>query len=702
MSGMDGLKMGIKKYLKTTKKITASIIVGMILLTGCSNKTQETNVETNTSESSTDVASEDVEESKKPEEEARIQDDFDQAINGEWLATATIPEDDISIGSMNQAAEKVEKILMDDFDKFLIEDNAEDTPFNQMLNLYKIALDFEQREEDGVQPLINELKEIESIESLEDYNEKSLKIATRYYEASIVVPMVRADMMDAKTNALYLNPAISLSLGDKSYYEESNPASAQILPILEQTYKDLLLQIGKTEEEAAQIAKEALEFEKLVASYKKSAEEASVVTDSYNPVSISELAEYSENVDLVKLATDAAGADIEQVILVDVNFTKSLDQMVNQENFSKFKNWMIIKTCESATGYLTNEYYTKGAALSLMMAGMAEEPDSKERAFYKVTQLFAHVAGDYYGKAYFGEEAKADVTNMVEEIIGVYKERLAANDWLSDATKAEAVKKLETMQIRVGYPETFDEVYHQFKIKSSEEGGTFFENAQELNEIAMIDNFAKCGKEASKNEWPLSAKDVNAMYNFTDNSINFPAAILQGEFYDINKSKSENYGAIGTVIGHEITHAFDNNGSQYDENGNIRNWWTEEDAAKFKEKTDKVIALYDGIEYAGGKVNGTLTVTENVADLGGLSASLEVLKKSPDADLEAFFTSYGTMWRSKMTPEYESMLLTVDVHAPNKLRINIPIANFKEFYETFDVKESDGMYIPEEKRVNIW
>jgi putative endopeptidase len=308
-----------------------------------------------------------------------------------------------------------------------------------------------------------------------------------------------------------------------------------------------------------------------------------------------------------------------------------------------------------------------------------------------------------FAEKHFSPNAKKDVEQMVEKLIATYEERIKSLDWMSETTKAKAIKKLDTMIVKIGYPDKWDTTLDKVAIKTYDEGGSLFSNTFTVNKAYIDNTKAKLGKPVDRTKWVTSVYTVNAFYNALNNEITFPAGILQAPFYDINAKPEENYGAIGMVIGHEISHAFDNNGSAYDENGNANNWWTDEDFEKFKEKNQKLIEFYNGIEIIPGVLNdGQLTLSENVADLGGMAASLQVVSQMSNPDYKAYFESNAEMWKSTTTKEFAAILSKNDVHSANKIRVNRTIVNFQPFYDTYGIKPGDGMYIAPEDRVSIW
>jgi putative endopeptidase len=320
-------------------------------------------------------------------------------------------------------------------------------------------------------------------------------------------------------------------------------------------------------------------------------------------------------------------------------------------------------------------------------------------AYYLATGMFDQVVGDYYGRNYFGPQAKADVQQMVKKMITVYEQRLTHNTWLSTATREKAIVKLEKLGIQVGYPDAIDPLQLTFKTDTTQ---SLLANTLHFIHLSQLDKFSKWNQPVKRDQWEMSANTVNAYYHPFRNIIVFPAAILQAPFYSLDQPASANYGGIGAVIAHEISHAFDNNGSLFDEYGNLHNWWTADDKAHFKGLADNMIAEFNDLPFAKGKVNGKLTVSENIADAGGLSCALEAAKVESEVDLKAFFVNWATIWRTKARLEYQQLLLNIDVHAPAKLRANVQPQNLADFYTTFDIQAGDGMYLAPEQRVEIW
>ena len=292
---------------------------------------------------------------------------------------------------------------------------------------------------------------------------------------------------------------------------------------------------------------------------------------------------------------------------------------------------------------------------------------------------------------------------MIREFIEIYKERLQQADWLSAETRARAVGKLDAMQIKVGYPDSWESYLDGAEIRSPEEGGSFFANTIAIQKAALADAVSRQNAPVDKSEWKMEAYTVNACYDFTANDITFPAAILQAPLYDVHACREENLGGIGYIIAHEISHAFDNNGAKFDENGNSADWWTEADYAAFQERCAAVIDWYDGQEaYPGICCNGELTLSENVADLGSLRCLMEAAQRLEDPDYDALFRAVANTWASTTSRQLRAYLSVMDVHAPDKLRCNRALQTLDEFYETYGIQSGDGMWTEPESRVSVW
>lgn len=633
-----------------------------------------------------------------PVDDSQLNQDLYAAVNGKWEEQATIPGDHSSTGGFMDLVDGIEKTLMHDFTDLLSgnlkPDNAEMGEFKKF---YAMSRDFTKRDADGATPLKPFLTKIENLKSFADLNAQ----LADWYRAGLPAPIqigIDPDMKDTSKYALYVD-APSLILPDKTYYAKDNPAAKQLLPVYTQMATKLLTMVGYDQDAAAKMVEQTKQFDALIAPHVKSSEEAADYVKMYNPRPLATVDAATDKLDLTAALKDLIHDAPETVILPQPTYFDAVGDLLAEANFPLVKSWMLVKTVIAASGVLSEDFRQVGGTYGRALSGQKEARSQAKSAYRLATTYFDQVVGDYYGRRYFGETAKADVREMVLKMAGVYQNRLKNNDWLSAETRRKAIVKLQKLTIKVGYPDKIDPLYAKYTVDTD---ASLFANTQRFDELAIADNFSHWGQPVDRKRWDMSANTVNAYYSPSNNEIVFPAAILQAPFYSLKQTSSQNYGGIGAVMAHEISHAFDNNGAQFDEFGNLNNWWTDADLAHFKDLSKAMIAEFDGIPFAGQKVNGKLTVSENIADAGGLSCALEAAKSADVINLREFFVNWAQIWRMKSTTEYMQLLLSIDVHAPNRLRANVQVKNLDDFYSTFNVQPGDGMYLAPEKRVKIW
>ena len=592
-----------------------------------------------------------------------IKDDLYMAVNGDWLKTAKIPADKAATGGFYDLADDIEKTLMEDFANFMTgEAISDDKCLNEFIKYYRLVSNFEKRNADGFKPAKQYFDKITSLKDINDWQEK---------------------------------------LYDLTMMGLPNPFPLYVEPDMKDTQMVLALfeRAGYDNDFAQVTLEKALAFDKSLAPVQKDSTERADYAKSYNKYSFEDYTAFSKSVDLGAFAKKLIDQTPDQVIVDEPKYYEALETLINPDTFENFKSWLLVKTLISVSTLLDDDTRVIAGTYSRALSGSKEAMKAQKAAFYLATGQFSQVVGLYYAHKYFGAKAKADVHHMVEKMIDVYKNRLASNDWLSDDTHQKAIVKLNTLGINVGYPDKLDPLYTKFVV---DEDADLVTNDLNFTQISLKEHYGHWGKDVDRSRWEMPAHMVNAYYNPSFNIIVFPAAILQAPFYSLDQSSSENFGGIGAVIAHEISHAFDNNGAQFDEFGNLHNWWTDEDLKHFQGLAQDMIAEFDGLETEAGKVNGKLVVSENIADAGGLSCALEAAKSEPDVDLKAFFINWARIWRMKSSIERQKLLLSIDVHAPHVLRANVQPKNLADFYTTFGITSDDKMYLAPEKRVNIW
>lgn len=629
---------------------------------------------------------------------ADYKDNLYLAVNGAWQETATIPPDKSRTGGFTDLDEGVEKTLMKDFHEFANnEEEVDDPRLLQAVKLYRLVNNVDHLSKFHQQPILKDMQRITDLSNVKDLGDNLAQLSKDGFALPIDIS-IDADMKDTAKNVVYIDGA-GLILPDKTYYDEKNESGKQLLAKYADVAGRLLSMIGYKLDEAKEIVEKALKFDKSLVPIVKSSEEWADYTKVYNPMKFDEFITKSDVLDLKSLVVDSVNDTPEKVIVTEPRYLDNLNKLVNADTFEDIKAWMMVKFLTGNASILDEEFRQVIGEYNLALSGAKELKNRTKYAYNFAASIFSEVVGVYYGKKYFGEKAKEDVRSMVKKMIEVYEQRLSENTWLSEDTKKKAVIKLDKIVIKVGYPDKIDDLYNKFEIN---ENDSLYDNVSRIRKTIAQHNLDQYHEPVDRTKWLMPGHMVNACYDPSRNDITFPAAILQAPFYSLDQTSSQNFGGIGAVIAHEISHAFDNNGAQFDEYGNMNNWWTDEDYAKFKKLTQSMIDEFEGIPYAGHKVNGKLVVSENVADVGGLRCALEAAKSESDFDVKAFFINWARVWRNKSTQQLTEMFLSIDVHAPAPLRANVQAQNMDEFYDAFDVTEKDGMWIDKDKRVNIW
>jgi len=633
------------------------------------------------------------------ETKVRIQDDLYEAVNGEWLKTAVIPDDRPTAGGFSDLDQDVEKIMMADFTAFAEGKKSSDIPeMKYAVSLYKKVLDTERRNREGIAPVLPLLERLRSIKTLDELNRSAAELLLQGVDLPIQMG-VQDDMQDAtKHSFIVLGPNIILP--DTTYYAEDNESGKQLLALYADMAAKLLAYTPLSEQEQKKFLDDTLAYDALISKKVKSQLEWSEYYKCHNPMAADEVASYTAPFSIKKVLQDLYGENAPKTLIVyDPKAIKEMSGYFSEENFVQYLHWAYVKALLKATQFLSEELAALGKTYSRALTGVAADPIIVKQAYQIASMTYAEPVGVYYGRTYFGEEAKHDVIDMVKKIIETYKLRMQKNNFLAEETKTMAIRKLSTIEVKIGYPDEIKEIWSKLVF---DENDSLLTIMTQLSAIRTRHELDKLLKSVDRTEWVMPGHMVNACYNPSANDITFPAAILQKPFYALKQSISENLGGIGAVIGHEISHAFDNNGAKFDENGNLKNWWKDEDFKAFENLTKDMVVQFDGIEFHGGTVNGELVVSENIADNGGLGVTLEIMHTLPNSDYQAFFKNWARVWCMKAKEEYIQLLLTCDVHSPNVLRANMAPRNFNEWYEAFDVTEHDQMYIAPEKRISIW
>lgn len=632
----------------------------------------------------------------EPNLNARPQDNLYLAVNSKWLSEAKIPADRTSTGINLILDMKIEDRMIRDLDEF--SENKKAVPtisnFKKAVDYYRLARDFERRNREQALPLKNDLEVLLKLEDFNEFNKKSAELFLKGYDLPFNL-FVMEDMKDTSKNALYAE-GFGTFLPDTTAYQE--PDSEKLLKILaDQTIK-MLVMAGLDEKLATKYVEDGISFDSKMAKFVKSTEEWANYADIYNPVAKETFENKFKSFDIASFLDQVVDSKIDQVVLAETRFFDHIEELINPSNFDELKGWLLIKFINDHAEYLSQDFREAALPFKKALYGVDKLPDQDKHAYRLVNKVLDEVVGVYYGQTYLGEKAKTDVIDLIQSMLKVYEDRIAENDWLSEATKEQALVKLKSLKLKVGYPDRMQAIFDLIEVDPEK---SLYENYALIREVQVRYNLAKIDQKPDKSVWAMPGNLNNACYDPQKNDLTFPAGILQAPFYDEHQTRAANYGGIGATIGHEASHAFDNNGALFDEKGNMKNWWTKKDYEEFSKRTKAVVDIFDGIQYGPAKLNGKQVVSENIADLGGLSCAVEANRRD-GGDMVELFTTYAKSWMQKQRPEAIKSEVQSDVHAPQPTRVNIPSQCQDDFYEAFDVKPSDGMWLDPEDRINIW
>ncbi|SEB90123.1 putative endopeptidase [Maribacter dokdonensis] len=636
--------------------------------------------------------------------------DFYNYVNGNWMKFTEIPDDRTSWGGFSV----LRKSTDDDVLKILATakesgNYAADTDQAKALAIFDTKLDTAARNKAGISPLEPAFKEIESIKNLKDLQ---TVLATN---AAVSSPFLNigagADLNNSSMNAVYLG-ANGLGLPDRDFYLEEDEKSIEIREEYKKHVSKMLQKLGDSEADANKAADKILALETQLAEPRLNKVERRDARNYNNPRTVAEVDEMMSTIDMKKLISDLGiTKKFDTLLVTQLRYTEVLDKFLKTTPIEDIKTLIRWDTFNSAAGKLTTEIETANWEFySKYLRGAKEQRPADERALATVNGTVGEALGQLYVDAKFPPEAKAKAELMIANVIDAFKERIAVLDWMSDSTKTKAIEKLDKFTVKIAYPDKWED-YSTMEVSADK---SYFENMTAVNKWGELKNYSEIGEPVDKTEWGMSPQTVNAYFNPLNNEIVFPAAILQPPFYNYTADEAVNYGGIGAVIGHEISHAFDDSGSRFDADGNLKNWWTEADLAAFTERADALAVQYDSVMVLPDVyVNGKFTLGENIGDLGGLLGAYDGLQKyyaengrPEDIDgftaEQRFFMSWATVWRTKSRDEALRTQIKTDPHSPGLVRATQPLLNIQAFYDAFDIKEGDDMYLAPEKRVSIW
>ncbi len=632
-------------------------------------------------------------------------DNFQMYVNGKWIDETEIPSDKSSFGIgmilRDQSQDNVKEII-----EYASEsDNKDGTDEQKVGGLYASYLDMDTRNELGVAPLKSEFEKIESITNHKDLAKYFAYANKVGYEAPIGM-FVLADLKKPKEHALYTWQG-GLGLPDREYYlkddEKSKTLRATYLSHIEK-----MLDLAEVDN-AEKAAESIMTLETKMAEKQMKKEDTRDMMGLYNAVPVDSLDELMPNFAWDEYMTEA-GADgkVEFVVVTQLDYSKNVDDIIQSTDINTWKTYLKWSVVNHTASRLSKDFDEKNFDFyGKTMRGIKEQRPLWRRAVGVVNGNIGEVVGKVYVKKHFPPEAKERMVTLVNNLLKAYEVSIKDLDWMGEETKRQALDKLAKFTPKIGYPDEWKEY------PAAIEADDLFGNLRRSELAEYNRQLAKLGQPVDKKEWGMNPQTVNAYYNPTQNEIVFPAAILQPPYFDMNADDAVNYGAIGGVIGHEIGHGFDDQGSTFDGDGVLRNWWTDEDREEFKKRTNALVAQYSAFEvYDDLNVNGDFTLGENIGDLGGLTIALKAYemslngKEAPMMDgftgVQRVFLGWAQAWRKKSREEALRMQVSTDPHSPALFRVNGVVRNIPEFYEAFDVDKGSALYLPAEERVKIW
>ena len=637
-------------------------------------------------------------------------DDFYNYVNGTWLKETTIPDDRTLWGGFSVLRKATDANVLDLIAKAKESGlYAADSDQGKAIALFDSELDTETRNRLGIAPLNSTLEQIEAVQNL---NDLQVLMAKNIMVSSPLIGLgVFADLNDSSINAAYIFPG-SLGLPERSYYLEEDEKTVEI----RSRYVDHIVRmfgfLGVDEEPARADAEKILAIEIQLAQPRLSKEQQRDARNFNNPRTIAEIQTLLPAFNISQLLDDLAiPKKPESMIIGELKYTEQLQAFLTSTSIDDLKLLTQWATLNNAAGALSMDIERANWEFySQYLRGAKEQRAHNERALATVNNSVGEALGQLYVDAQFPPEAKAKAKLMIENVITAFQARIMKLDWMSGATKSKAVEKLEKFTVKIGYPDEWED-YSKLQIAPK---NSYFDNMVAVQQWGQNKSFEEIGEPVDKAEWGMSPQTVNAYFNPLNNEIVFPAAILQPPFYDYLADEAVNYGGIGAVIGHEISHAFDDSGSRFDGDGNLVNWWSEEDLEKFTQRGQALVDQYSQIEVMDGLfINGEFTLGENIGDLGGLLGAYDGLQmffkendRPEDIDgftaEQRFFMSWATIWRTLIRDDELRTRIKTDPHAPGQYRATQPLLNIDAFYQAFDIKEGDAMWLAPENRVKIW
>lgn len=634
--------------------------------------------------------------------------DFYQYACGGWMKNNPLQPQYSRFGQFDLMAENNKEQLKELIQGLAKQENAVGSVAQKVNDLYLQGLDSLRLNEEGAAPIKADLETINSAGK-----DELMDIIAWLHSNGLASPFfnegVDADLMNSNENALYFMES-GIGLGERDYYLENDSNSVKIRNAYVDFVKKMFTLSGYEVARAKEATANVMKIETALAKVAMTREEQRDMAGQYNPRTVQQLKKDYPNIDWNLLIESLGLTDVKTVIVGQPRSFAEVSKLLGSLSEQEIKDYLAYSYIHSAASYLSDDYVNAEFELfGKVMSGKKENEPRWKRALSVPNGLLGMAVGQLYVEKYFAGESKSKMLTLVENLKTALGEHISNLTWMTDSTKQNALVKLNSFKVKIGYPDKWKD-YSAINVDPKE---SYWANIKKAVKWHAEDNIAKYGKPVDKEEWLMTPQTVNAYYNPTTNEICFPAGILQAPYFDVNADDACNYGAIGVVIGHEMTHGFDDQGRQFDQNGNMVDWWTAKDAESFTKLTDILVAQFDSIEVAEGvHANGRYTLGENIADQGGLRVAYTAFKKTAQGQGEEkidgftpdqrFYLAYANVWAANITEQEILRRTKIDVHSLGKYRVNATLRNIDTFFKAFGIQEGDEMFRPESERVIIW
>lgn len=636
-------------------------------------------------------------------------EDFYQYACGGWMANNPLPAEYSRFGTFDQLIENSKKQMKELI--LNLSDNPDSkvkgTNAQKVSDLFAMGMDSARLNKEGAAPIKPMLDKINNADASQLYPLLSWMangISSVFFSAG-----VGANPKNSDINIMHIGEA-GLGLGDRDYYLERNENNDKIMAAYEKYVKRMMELAGYSDADQQRVWENVIAIETEMAKHKKSREERRDPQKRYNMHSMDELLNSFSNIDWNSYFNGLGVTNLDKANVSSLDYIKFINEYLPTLTWQQIKDYLAFNAITDSSNLLSDDFVEANFEMyDRVMSGKEEMQPRWKRAMAIPNSMLGEAVGELYVAKYFPEENKAYMLNLVENLRKALGKHIDNLTWMSDETKAQAREKLASFTVKIGYPDKWKD-YSEITIDPEK---SYLENVYNASVWYTQDNLKDLNKPVDKSEWLMTPQTVNAYYMPSTNEICFPAGILQAPYFDPTADDAQNYGAIGVVIGHEMTHGFDDQGRQFDKNGNLDNWWKEEDAEKFKALADQLVAQFDEVEVAPGvHANGRFTLGENIADQGGLRVALtayldsEEGKEAADIDgfspLQRFYLAYANVWAGNIRDEEILSRTKTDSHSLGKNRVNVSLRNIEPFFEAFGIKEGDNMFRPASERVIIW